>query len=60
VTAKSGVVVLRGTVPTRAAKAHALTVVSGIDGVTQVVDRIQLPPTKGSPPNSSPARKTGR
>ena len=60
VTAKSGVVVLQGTVPTRAAKAHALTVVSGIDGVTQVVDRIQLPTTKSSPTKSSPARKARR
>jgi osmotically-inducible protein OsmY len=60
VTAKSGVVVLQGTVPTRAAKEHALTVVSGIDGVTQVVDRIQIATVKSSPTKSSPARKAKR
>ena len=55
VTANSGVVMLQGTMPTSAAKEHALTVVRGIDGVTQVVDRIQVskpvqkhPTTKGS------------
>ncbi len=60
VTAKSGVVTMRGTVPTRAAKEHALTVVSGIDGVTQVVDRIQISTVKSSPTKGSPARKAKR
>ena len=55
VTAKSGVVTLQGTVPTRAVKERALTVARGIDGVTQVVERIQVSPTK-----SSPARKAKR
>jgi len=59
VTAKSGVVTLQGTVTTRAAKDHALTVVSGIDGVTQVVDRIQVSTAKSSPTKSS-ARKAKR
>jgi osmotically-inducible protein OsmY len=60
VTANSGVVTMQGTVPTRAAKQRALTVASGIDGVTQVVDRIQVSTTKSSPTKSSPARKTKR
>jgi osmotically-inducible protein OsmY len=60
VTAKSGVVFLEGTVPTRAAKEHALTVASGIDGVTQVVDRIQISTTKSSPTKSPTARKPKR
>jgi osmotically-inducible protein OsmY len=60
VTAKSGVVLLQGTVPTRAAKERALTVARGIDGVTQVVERIQVSPTKSAPTKSSPARKTRR
>jgi len=57
VTAKSGVVLLQGTAPTRAAKERALTVARGIDGVTQVVERIQVSPTKSAPAKSSPARK---
>jgi hyperosmotically inducible periplasmic protein len=60
VTAKSGVVFLEGTVPTRAAKERALTVASGIDGVTQVVDRIQISTTKSSPTKSPTARKPKR
>jgi hyperosmotically inducible periplasmic protein len=55
VTAKSGVVVLQGTAPTKAVKDRALTVASGTDGVTQVVDRIQVSTAK-----SSPARKAKR
>ena len=57
VTAKSGVVLLQGTVPTRAAKERALTVARGTDGVTQVVERIQVSPAKSAPTKSSPARK---
>jgi hyperosmotically inducible periplasmic protein len=65
VTAKSGVVTLQGTVPTRAAKERALTVARGFDGVTQVVERIQVSPTKSAPTKSaptksSPARKAKR
>jgi osmotically-inducible protein OsmY len=60
VTAKSGVVTLQGTAPTKAAKEHALTAVSGIDGVTQVVDRIQVSTAKSSPTKTSPARKAKR
>ena len=60
VTANSGVITLQGTVPTRAAKERALTVVKGIDGVTQVVERIHVSPTKSSPTKSSPARKAKR
>jgi osmotically-inducible protein OsmY len=60
VTAKSGVVFLEGTVPTRSAKERALTVASGIDGVTQVVDRIQISTTKSSPTKSPTARKPKR
>jgi osmotically-inducible protein OsmY len=60
VTAKSGVVTLQGTVPTRAAKERALTVARGIDGVTQVVERIQVSPTKNSPTKRSPAPKAKR
>jgi len=60
VTAKSGVVTLQGTVPTKAAKEHASAAVSGIDGVTQVVDRIQVSTATNSPGKSSPARKAKR
>jgi hyperosmotically inducible protein len=60
VTAKSGVVMLQGTVPTRAVKERALTVARGIDGVTQVVERIQVSPTKSAPTKRSPARKAKR
>jgi len=42
VTAKSGVVLLQGTVPSAAAKQRALTVARGTDGVTQVVDRLKV------------------
>jgi len=60
VTAKSGVVTLQGTAPTRAVKEHALTAVSGIDGVSQVVDRIEVSAATHSPAKSSPARKAKR
>jgi hyperosmotically inducible periplasmic protein len=60
VTAKSGVVVLQGTVPTRAAKERALTVARDVDGVTQVVERIQVSPTRSAPTKSSSARKAKR
>ena len=60
VTAKSGVVTLQGTVPTRAAKERALTVARDIDGVTQVVERIRVSPTKSSSTKSSPAPKAKR
>ena len=46
VTAKSGVVLLEGTAPTSAAKERALTLVRGADGVTQVIDRIQVPTSR--------------
>jgi osmotically-inducible protein OsmY len=42
VTAKSGVVLLQGTVPSGAVKQRALTVARGTDGVTQVVDRLRV------------------
>jgi osmotically-inducible protein OsmY len=42
VTVKNGVVLLQGTVSTAAAKQRALTLARGIDGVTQVVDRVQV------------------
>lgn len=42
VTAKNGVVLLQGTVPSAAAKQRALTVARGTDGVTQVVDRLKV------------------
>jgi osmotically-inducible protein OsmY len=42
VTAKNGVVLLQGTVPSAAAKRRALTVARGTDGVTQVVDRLRV------------------
>lgn len=42
VTAKNGVVLLQGTVGTAAAKQRALTVARSTDGVTQVVDRVQV------------------
>jgi osmotically-inducible protein OsmY len=42
VTAKNGVVLLQGTVPSTAAKQRALTVARGTDGVTQVVDRLHV------------------
>ena len=42
VTAKNGVVLLQGTVPSTAAKQRALTVARGTDGVTQVVDRLSV------------------
>jgi osmotically-inducible protein OsmY len=57
VTAKNGVVVLQGTLPTSAAKRRALTVARGIDGVTQVVDRIDVSPAKSSRTNAAPKRK---
>jgi len=60
VTAKGGVVTLQGTAPTRAAKERALTLARGIDGVTQVVERIQVAPTKSSATKTSPARKATR
>ena len=60
VTAKSGVVVLQGTAPTKAAKERALTLAGGSEGVTQVIDRIQVSTTKSTPTKSSPARKAKR
>jgi osmotically-inducible protein OsmY len=42
VSAKSGVVLLQGTVTTNAAKQRALTLARGTEGVTQVVDRIRI------------------
>jgi osmotically-inducible protein OsmY len=42
VSAKSGVVLLEGTVTTSAAKQRAITLARGTDGVTQVVDRIRI------------------
>ena len=42
VTAKNGVVLLQGTVTSAAAKQRALTIARGTDGVTQVVDRVQV------------------
>ena len=46
VSAKSGVVLLQGTVTTSAAKQHALTLARETDGVTQVVDRIRIQKAK--------------
>jgi len=46
VTAKSGVVLLQGTVTSSAAKQRALTLARGTDGVTQVVDRIRIAKSK--------------
>lgn len=63
VTAKNGVVLLEGTAPTSAVKERALTLVRGADGVTQVIDRIQVPKsrkTSSAAAKSSPARKTNR
>ena len=42
VSAKSGVVLLQGTVASNAAKQRALTLARGTDGVTQVVDRLRI------------------
>jgi osmotically-inducible protein OsmY len=42
VSAKNGVVLLQGTVSTAAAKQRALTLARGTDGVTQVIDRVQV------------------
>ena len=42
VSAKNGVVLLQGTVTTKAAKQRALTLARRTDGVTQVVDRIRV------------------
>jgi len=42
VTAKNGVVLLQGTVPSAAAKQRVLTLARSTDGVTQVVDRISV------------------
>src|SRR5512138_1968268 len=57
VTAKNGVVLLEGTAPTSAAKQRALTVAGDMDGVTQVVDRIQVS-TKKSSNTSSTAKRS--
>jgi osmotically-inducible protein OsmY len=46
VSAKNGVVLLQGTVPSNAAKQRALTVARGTEGVTQVVDRISVGKTR--------------
>jgi hyperosmotically inducible protein len=42
VTAKNGVLLLEGTVPSTAAKQRALTLARETEGVTQVVDRIRV------------------
>jgi osmotically-inducible protein OsmY len=42
VTAKNGVVLLQGTVPTPAVKQRMLTAARAVEGVTQVVDRIRV------------------
>jgi hyperosmotically inducible protein len=42
VTAKNGVILLEGTVPTSAAKQRALKLAREAEGVTQVVDRIRV------------------
>lgn len=42
VTAKDGVLLLDGAVPTAAAKQRALSIARGTDGVVQVVDRIRV------------------
>ena len=42
VTAKDGVLLLDGAVPTAAVKQRALSVARGTDGVVQVIDRIQV------------------
>ena len=42
VTARSGVVLLEGTVPSTAAKQRALGLVRQTDGVTQVIDRLRV------------------
>jgi hyperosmotically inducible protein len=57
VTARSGVVQLEGTVPTSAAKQRALALTRSTDGVTQVVDRIEVSTPKSSPPKTATARK---
>ena len=57
VTARSGVVQLEGTVPTNAAKQRALALTRSTDGVTQVVDRIEVSAPKSSPPKTATARK---
>jgi osmotically-inducible protein OsmY len=57
VTARSGVVQLEGTVPTSAAKQRALALTRSTDGVTQVVDRIEVSAPKSSPPKTATARK---
>jgi osmotically-inducible protein OsmY len=57
VTAKGGVVQLQGTVPTSAAKQRALALARNTDGVTQVVDRIEVSTPKSSPPKTTTGRK---
>ena len=42
VTAKDGVVLLEGTVPTQAARERAIAIAQEATGVTQVVDRLQV------------------
>jgi hyperosmotically inducible protein len=42
VTARNGVLVLAGTVPSTAAKQRALTLAREVEGVTQVVDRLRV------------------
>lgn len=59
VTAKSGVVFLQGTVPSSAIKEHALSVARGTDGVTQVVDRIQIS-SRGASTTKSVKSNTSR
>jgi len=57
VNAKSGVVQLQGTVPNSAAKQRALALARSTDGVTQVVDRIEVSTPKSSPTKTPTARK---
>ena len=57
VNAKSGVVQLQGTVPTSAAKQRALALARSADGVTQVVDRIEVSTPKSAPTKAASARK---
>ena len=42
ISARDGVVLVQGTVPTAAAKQQMLTIVRGTDGVVQVVDRLTV------------------
>lgn len=46
VSAKDGVVLLQGTVPSEAVRQQALTIAQNTDGVVQVVDRLTVAPAK--------------